>query len=314
MNFETLLAAGAKKVGSNIYCVTDRIAIDVDDFYNELTFPDYRNDDTLASLAERVSTQKIFEELSGLKRFGGAILEVGCGTGQLSNVLAGGSNNLVVGLDGTLASLKKAEKFAIDNGIKNVRFLNGSLFDDIFKPEVFDVLVCSGVLHHTGDPKGGFANIARWVKKDGYILLGLYHKYGRLQTNARQIILKGARGIFGERGAFALATWLCPMLRKWSKQDKANNGDKIKSWYHDQYEHPIESKHTIREAIHWFGENGFDFVGSVPSPNPFSQEFSLLSRDLPVQPDHLKAAEFLFTFDRLAQEGGLFWVLGKKVR
>jgi hypothetical protein len=33
----------------------------------------------------------------------------------------------------------------------------------------------------------------------------------------------------------------------------------------DQYQNPHESLHTMDEVLHWFGENGIEFVRALPS-------------------------------------------------
>ena len=43
--------------------------------------------------------------------------------------------------------------------------LKADLFDDLFVHNIFDLVWCSGVLHHTKDPYGGFKNIQNFVKK-----------------------------------------------------------------------------------------------------------------------------------------------------
>ena len=43
-----------------------------------------------------------------------------------------------------------------------------------------------------------------------------------------------------------------PIVRKMNK----NDNEKRKSWIKDQYEHPIESSHTIDEVLNWFDKKG----------------------------------------------------------
>ena len=51
------------------------------------------------------------------------------------------------------------------NNIKNINFVVGDIFDDIFKDEFFDIVLCNGVLHHTKDAYKGFQECAKWLKK-----------------------------------------------------------------------------------------------------------------------------------------------------
>ena len=96
----------------------------------------------------------------------------------------------------------------------NVNFVRADIFDDVFKPKSMGVVWCSGVLHHTKDPKKGFDLILKYVKKNGTIMAGLYNKYGRLRTYVRRYFFS----IFGEK----FLKLFDPVLRKmvWA----VNNG------------------------------------------------------------------------------------------
>ena len=70
-----------------------------------------------------------FKDFVGFKK----VLEVGCGTGQLSMYFSIGTNNEIVALDPTLESLNLADKFATENNIKNVKLVNADIFDDVLQ-------------------------------------------------------------------------------------------------------------------------------------------------------------------------------------
>jgi SAM-dependent methyltransferase len=129
-----------------------------------------------------------------------------------------------------------------------------NLFKPPLKSNSFDLVICNGVLHHTKNPYLGFKTIAKLVKKDGYILIGLYNKYGRLTTDMR-------RNIFNFTGS--TFKFLDPRLR-----DKKVGSLKKNIWFMDQYKNPHESKHTIDEVLQWFKETGFEFVNSIPEISP----------------------------------------------
>ena len=82
----------------------------------------------------------------------------------------------------------------------------------------FDFILCNGVLHHTANPYKAFCSIVPYLKKNGYILIGLYNKIGRTRTNFRRYIYK----IFGEK----ITMYLDPILRKIDKNSK----DKIEAY------------------------------------------------------------------------------------
>ncbi len=175
-----------------------------------------------------------------------------------------------------------------------------NLFRPIFREESFPLVICNGVLHHTSDPFAGFQSISRLVKRGGYILVGLYNRYGRITTDIRRIIFK----IFNDRFKS-----LDPRLR-----GKDIGDIKRLTWFMDQYKNPHESKHTIGELLRWFDQTGFDFVGSIPKLKAF-EAFSEYEKLFKANPrgnwlDHfLVQARLLFTGSK---EGGFFLMIGRR--
>ncbi len=175
-----------------------------------------------------------------------------------------------------------------------------NLFRPIFREESFPLVIWNGVLHHTSDPFAGFQSISRLVKRGGYILVGLYNRYGRITTDIRRIIFK----IFNDRFKS-----LDPRLR-----GKDIGDIKRLTWFMDQYKNPHESKHTIGELLRWFDQTGFDFVGSIPKLKAF-EVFSEYEKLFKANPrgnwlDHfLVQARLLFTGSK---EGGFFLMIGRR--
>ena len=55
--------------------------------------------------------------------------------------------------------------------------------------EFFDVIISNGVLHHTENPKLAFIELTKYLKKGGYIVIGLYHRYGRIYKKISQFLI-----------------------------------------------------------------------------------------------------------------------------
>lgn len=276
----------------------------VEDFYTENPFPNYDDMETIHDLRNKIEENEFTSNFKKFCGFGKNIIEVGSGTSQLSIALASGTNNNVVAFDPTLESLRLGSNFAEKNSISNVTFVHGDLFSDSFVPGYFDIVWCSGVLHHTESAKKGFGVIATWTKPGGYIIIGLYNLYGRARTVFRQILFR----LLG-RGNFArsIVSFLDPILRKnISKQKKL-------AWFQDQYEHPVESLHTLDEVLEWFDENNVEFFSSIPSCDmgaiDYEDMFNVKSRgDLLTR----ILSQIAMLFSSLGSEGGLFLVIGKK--
>ncbi len=77
-------------------------------FYEETPFPNYEDHDSLRSLIEKARRGLYARALDQAIPYNSAVLEVGCGTGQLSNFLGIGCRN-VVGADLCLNSLRLGE-------------------------------------------------------------------------------------------------------------------------------------------------------------------------------------------------------------
>ena len=279
--------------------INDSSTNKVTNFYKESPFPNYKDTDnksTILAKGDKNILAAQFKKFIGYKK---SVLEVGCGTGQLSIYFSIGTNNEVIGLDPTIESLQLAKNFSEKNNISNIKFVNADIFDDVLKDNYFDYIWCNGVLHHTKDPYGAFKILIKSLKKNGYVLIGLYNRYGRIRTIFRRYLYK----IFGSK----LLSKIDPTLRN-LKLDQ----DEQTAWIRDQYTHPIESLHTIDEVLTWFKNHDVEFVSSIPSSD-FDYDYenifikknygSLFSRII---------NQILMIFNRLGSDGGLFVVIGKK--
>lgn len=275
--------------------VTDRIKA----FYEKTPFPNYEMLENTGDLVRKAERGVFSRLLNEQVPFNIRVLEAGCGTGQSSNFL-GIAKRYVFGTDMCLNSLKLAQGFKEKNNLENVSFYQMNLFRPIFKEESFHFVMCRGVLHHTSDPFGGFRSIAKLVKKGGYILIGLYNKYGRIGTDIRRAIFN----IAGNRFNF-----LDPQLKGKDKDMVKKN-----TWFLDQYKNPHESKHTIGEVLKWFDITGFDFINGIPKVKAF-QGFSENEKLFKPNPrggwlDHFLVETRLMLSG--SREGGFFMMIGRK--
>ncbi len=285
----------ADTAGASGTRVTDRVRA----FYEGNPFPNYDGIEDVGSLLQKASTGLFARWLNDQIPFNVRVLEVGCGTGQLSNFL-GVAQRTVFGTDMTMASLRLAERFRCANGLRRVGFYQMNLFNPIFRPESFEVVICNGVLHHTADPFRGFETISRLVKPGGHVLVGLYNRYGRFLTHVRRVVFRLTGGGF---------KFLDP---RWRQTEIA--AEKRRTWYLDQYHNPHESSHTFGEVLAWFSRTGFSFVSSQPGikSTPAAAESSQLFRPQP----HGTALDRAIVQGRLllsGREGGFFVMIGAKL-
>lgn len=292
------------KDGIISFDLKDKTTKSVTQFYEIEPFPNYSSDENKRSLLDKGDNNYLSKKLKEFIGFNKSFIEIGSGTSQLSNYLATGTNNKIYAFDPTETALRLGYNFASENNINNVTFINADIFDDVLEDEIFDFVWCSGVLHHTKDPFLGFKIIQKSLKPNGYILIGLYNKYGRFRTFVRQILYK----IFGRK----LIMFMDPYLRSLNKKTSQR---KINSWIRDQYEHPVEQSHTFDEVLKWFDDYDIEFINSIPSIDGdennlyFKQNSSgrgnAISRIF---------SQFKMIFGRLGGEGGLFIMIGRKAK
>jgi 2-polyprenyl-3-methyl-5-hydroxy-6-metoxy-1,4-benzoquinol methylase len=219
-------------------------------FYEVAPFPGFPPRDSLWALRARTERSEFVRLLDEAIPCDARILEVGCGTGQMSLYLAR-ADRVVIGADLTRSSLLLAAAAARRFGLDRVQFVETDLNRPGLRTGAFDVVVCSGVLHHTPDPRASFARIVPLARPGGMIVLGLYNAFARIPLRMRRLIarLTGYRWIPFD-----------PVLR-----DRSNEPDRRLAWLRDQYQHPEEHCHTIAEVQQWFHENDVVYLSTYPS-------------------------------------------------
>jgi SAM-dependent methyltransferase len=212
------------------------------------------------------------------------------------------ANRDVFATDMCVNSLALGQQFKEKNQLSRVHFFQMNLFRPSFKPGTFDLVISTGVVHHTSDPRLAFETISKLVKPGGHILIGLYHRYGRLITDLRRLIFGVSKDRF---------TFLDPNLRKGALDSGTG---KWTAWFMDQYKNPHESKHTIGQVIRWLDEIGFEFVTSVPHSkpfHPFQDSESLFEHEAPGNWLERSMVE-LGMIRGGSREGGFFVVIGRR--
>jgi len=118
------------------------------------------------------------------------ILVAGCGTGQhaiaTAQRYAGAS---VLAIDLSLASLAYAKRKTLELGLQNIEYRQADILALGTLEARFDLIECSGVLHHLEDPFEGWRILAGLRKPGGRMRIALYSEAGRRPVvRARELI------------------------------------------------------------------------------------------------------------------------------
>ena len=267
-------------------------------FYAAAPFPAYPPRDGYAWLRARGERSEFARLLDRAIPGDARIVEVGCGTGQMSLFLAT-AERFVVGADLARPSLELAEAARRRYGISGALFVETDLRAPGLRRGAFDVVYSSGVLHHTPDPRASFAALVRLARPGGTVVLGLYNAYARILHRLRRAVarLTGLRWIPGD-----------PVLR-----ERRKDPERREAWLRDQYQHVEEHRHTLREVQGWFRENGVEYLRTYPDTQ--------LGAEPPLEDGLFRGVDDDWDFENLlaqlswartlAHEGGLFVVIGR---
>ena len=266
-------------------------------FYEHTPFPGYPPHDSLASLRTRAERSEFARLLDRAIPGDARLLEVGCGTGQMSLYLAR-ADRLVIGADLTRGPLMLGAAAARRFGLDRVQFVETDLRHPGLRAGSFDVVYSSGVLHHTPDPRASFAQIAQLARPGGMIVLGVYNAFARIPHRLRRQVarLSGYRWVPFD-----------PVLR-----DRRNEPARREAWLRDQYRHPEEHRHTLAEVQRWFAENGVEYVRAYPSALIGEEPEDLLAPAA----DNWRLEGWLAQLGwirAVGQEGGLFVTIGRRM-
>ena len=284
---------GIPDLRSAVDAQTDRVR----KFYERSPFPGYPERDSVEWLRARAERSEFARMLDRAIPADATVIEVGCGTGQMSLYLAHASRR-IVGADLSRASLRLAlaasQRFGLERA---VRFIQTDLHRPGLRNGAFDVVYSSGVLHHTPDPAAAFARVARLARPGGWIVVGLYNAFARIPLRVRRAIARLSRYRW---------TLFDPVLR-----DRTHEPARREAWLRDQYQHPTEHRHTLGEVQRWFAANDVEYVRAYPSAL-----LSIDSDELFTQCGDSWAPEQwlaqLSWMKALGHEGGLFVTVGKR--
>jgi SAM-dependent methyltransferase len=280
----------------NLRIADDARTETVRQFYERAPFPAYPPRDNLAWLRAHAERSRFAELLDRAIPREARVVEVGCGTGQMSLYLAR-AERVIVAADLSRAALVLGAAAARRYGIDNVQFAETDLHRPGLRPSAFDVVYSSGVLHHTPNPRRAFAALAQLARPGGIIAVGVYNAVARVPLRLRRTVARFTR--------FRIVPF-DPVLK-----ERRHEAARREAWLRDQYQHPEEHTHTVAEVRRWCLENDIEYLRTFPSTMLNDDPDDLFS---PVVDDWIveRWIAQLGWMWTLGGEGGLFMTIGRR--
>ncbi len=111
------------------------------------------------------------------------ILVAGCGSGRETLLIARRSPQArITAIDVSAAALARAAELC--SSATNITFARGDLHEVAARGARFDLVSCSGVLHHLPDPEAGWSALVDALKPGGLMSIMVYSKLARMRITA----------------------------------------------------------------------------------------------------------------------------------
>jgi 2-polyprenyl-3-methyl-5-hydroxy-6-metoxy-1,4-benzoquinol methylase len=196
------------------------------------------------------------------------VLVAGCGTGRQAIRLASYFNDLnIVAIDLSGRSLAYAKQQASKYNVENIQFIQADILDFSDFPILFDVIECSGVLHHMEDPEQGLQSLQKLLSPTGVMKIALYSETARKQVISFRKLMahnKQQSGQDLDQRLLRQALLMNQIPGDWD--DIINSNDFFSmSNCRDLIFHEQEQQFTPNTISNLLANNQLDFVGMLPS-------------------------------------------------
>ena len=190
-----------------------------------------------------------------------SILVAGCGTSQAAKVALRWPRAQVIGIDVSAASIQQAGRLKSNHRIGNLELRQLPVERATELGHSFDLVICTGVLHHLPDPDRGLHALHDVLAPDGAMHLMVYAPYGRagvylLQDYCRRLGIGTTtpeiRDLAASLQALPPNHPLLPLLRNAPDfRDEAGLADALL--------HPRDRAYSVPQLLDFIGAAGLEF-------------------------------------------------------
>jgi SAM-dependent methyltransferase len=229
------------------------------------------------------------------------ILVAGCGTVQAAYTAYMNRNDEVIGIDLSEASLAHERFLQERHGLQNLKLFQGDLLDVGSLGEEFDVILCTGVLHHLADPAAGLAALRDVLAADGVMVLMLYGQTVRTGVYMLQDAFRRMGIPQTSDGVAAARRILGELPARHYAQDYIRAADELKddAAVVDTFLHPQDRAYTVPQLIEMVEGAGLSFQNWVDNfpywrNGAWGPESAIAAAVYPLPPrEHWSAVEML---------------------
>ena len=193
------------------------------------------------------------------------ILVAGCGTIQAAYTAYMSPDEEVIGVDLSEASLAHERFLQERHGLTNLKLFKGDLLDVGSIGDRFDVILCTGVLHHMADPGAGLAALRDVLETDGVMVLMLYGQTVRtgvymLQDAFRRIGIEQTPA-----GVAEVRSIIAELPSRHYAQDYIRAAEELKhdAAIVDTFLHPQDRAYTVPQLLDLIEDAGLAFQNWV---------------------------------------------------
>ncbi len=189
------------------------------------------------------------------------ILVAGCGTWQAAKYALCRPQARVVGIDVSTTSLEHTEQLKRKYSLTNLETAHGAIESVEAMAQRFDLIVCTGVLHHLVDPVAGLRALRSVLTPGGRLYLMVYAPYGRagiymLQEYCRRVgIGISGREIEDLSAAVAALPQHHPLLTELTTSRDARNTHALA----DALLNPRDRAYSVPQLFDFIEEGGLRF-------------------------------------------------------
>jgi len=223
---------------------------------------------------------------------GKTFLDAGCGTGENTwswrRLLDPSAR--VVAVDQSRASIGIA-RHAGGQQKPGPLFAVASLLDLALPDQSVDVVFCSGVLVAVTDPERAYRELVRVLRPGGYIILVLYHRYGRALHGMRRAVIDLLERDDLDRRARLGGKLFGRSMRELADKEQVP----LEGVLYDQFGLPCESRYSVGQALAWFSSADIEYRGTWP-PVEWSQFGNALRFSSVFRQHRPRLHSFLLTF------------------